>query len=110
MREKNFEDKIKNWLETKGIYRLGTPKQNKTVPDRGNYFKMWGGGFQQAGIPDLICNINGKFVAIEVKGTGGRPSTLQELNIEAINSSNGLGMIVYPDDFEWLKNEIERLL
>lgn len=71
---------------------------------------MWGGGFQQAGIPDLICNINGKYVAIEVKGDGGRPSTLQELNVQAINDSNGLGMIVYPKDFEQLKIEIERLL
>ena len=71
---------------------------------------MWGGGFQQAGIPDLICNVNGYFVGIEVKGEGGRPSTLQELNVQAINDSNGLGMIVYPKDFEQLKIEIERLL
>ena len=110
MKEKLFENKIKEWLESKGIYRFGTPKQDKHVKQVGNYFKVWGGGFQQAGIPDLICNINGTFVAIEVKGKGGKPSKLQQINIRDINISNGIGLIVYPDDFDRLKSEVEKLL
>lgn len=110
IREKNFENQITRWFEAIGIYRLGTPKQNKKVEQVGNYFKVWGGGYQQAGIPDLICNINGYFVAIEIKGTGGKPSVLQEINVESINESNGIAMILYPTEFEELKTIILKLL
>lgn len=110
MKEKNFENKVTRYFESVGIYRLGTPKQNKKVKQVGNYFKVWGGGYQQAGIPDLICNVNGYFVAIELKGTNGRPSKLQELNIDSINEANGIGSIVYPKDFKELTSQIEALI
>lgn len=64
----------------------------------------------ESGIPDLICNINGAFVAIEVKGDGGRPSDLQVLNIEAINRTNGVGLIPYPKDYDELIEQLSKLL
>lgn len=67
------------------------------------FFKVWGGGFQRSGIPDLICCINGTFVAIELKGTGGKPTKLQELNINNINAAGGIGLILYPADFREFK-------
>lgn len=110
MREKAFENKITKWLVDHGIYKANTPIQNKKVPEQGWYFKMWGGGMSESGIPDLICNIKGKFVAIEVKGDGGRPSELQIKNIDAINNSGGYGWIPYPKDWEELKGNLEKLL
>jgi hypothetical protein len=67
------------------------------------FFKVWGGGFQRSGIPDLICCINGTFVAIELKGTSGKPTKLQELNINSINAAGGIGLILYPADFREFK-------
>jgi hypothetical protein len=67
------------------------------------FFKVWGGGFQRSGIPDLICCINGVFVSIELKGDNGRPTKLQELNIRNINEAGGIGLILYPADFKEFK-------
>ena len=35
--EKLYEERLKKWLETEGIYALGTPKQKMTVPPCGYY-------------------------------------------------------------------------
>jgi hypothetical protein len=35
--EKSFEEKLKKWLETEGIYALGTPKQEMMFPSCGYY-------------------------------------------------------------------------
>lgn len=94
MTEKQFENKIKKFLKSHGVW----------------YFKVWGGGFQKAGIPDLICCINGHFVAIELKGSDGQPSELQKYNIRKINECNGIGLILYPENFEDFKELTETLL
>lgn len=110
MKESTFTNKIEKWLQSQGIYKANTPKQDKDKPTIGWYFKHWGGGMATSGIPDLICCINGKFVGLELKATNGRPSVLQVMNIQSIIESNGLGVIVYPDDFETLTSEIRRLV
>jgi hypothetical protein len=56
-------------------------KYLKTLP-RCFFFKEHGGPFGTAGIPDLICCIDGKFFAFEVKTGAGRLSKLQEKTIE----------------------------
>lgn len=108
--EKRFENKVKHYLESKGIYGAGTPKQKRILPVEGWYTKIWGGGFQKAGIPDLICCINGKFVAVELKASNGKPSFLQELNLSLIEQGNGIGILLYPKDFENFKTCIESLI
>lgn len=110
MTEKQFENKIKRWLEDNGIYSAGTPKQKKQKEQVGWFIKVWGGGFQRAGIPDIIGLINGRFIALEVKAKNGKASILQEQNIKFINKSGGIGMIVYPKDFEKMKAKVKGLL
>ncbi|AGL03625.1 VRR-NUC domain-containing protein [Desulfoscipio gibsoniae] len=73
------------------------------------FFKVWGGGFQRSGIPDLICCINGLFVALELKGTGGKSTKLQELNINNINAAGGIGLILYPADFKEFKTLVKEV-
>lgn len=90
--EKTFENQIKKFLDK--------------LPNTW-YFKVWSGPYSKSGIPDIIACINGHFVALEVKADNGRASELQKRNIRVINECNGLGIIVYPKDFEKLK---ERLL
>lgn len=108
--EKRFEKKIEKYLESQGIYQNNTKKQNKTIKDNGWFFKVWGGGFQSGGIPDLICNINGFFLSIELKDIRGQPSELQVRNTKLINQTNGIGLILYPQGFETFKKIVGVML
>lgn len=92
--EKVFENKIKKFL--------------KTLPNTW-FFKFWAGPFSQAGIPDIIACVNGKFVALEVKAEGGQPSELQKRTVRLINQCGGYASIVYPKDFEKLQEDIKKL-
>ena len=58
------------------------------------------GGFQKAGIPDILGVVNGAFFAIELKGDGGKASELQKRNIDLINEAGGIGFISYPNDYD----------
>ena len=102
-KEKLFENKIKTFLHSIGIYAAGTPKDKMIVEQKGWFFKHWAGPYSPSGIPDIICCINGKFVGIEVKADNGHPSALQLRNISLIEKANGIGLIIYPKDFEMLK-------
>ena len=92
--EKNFENKIKKFLESKGCY----------------FVKHFGCAFTKAGVPDLLCCVNGRFLAIEVKAENGKVSDLQTYNIERIKEAGGVAVIVKPSDFESLKRLIEDLM
>lgn len=110
MTEKQFENKIKKFLKDNGVYPAGTAKQNIHTEVIGWYFKVFGGGFQKSGIPDLICNINGHFVSVEVKSATGKPSKLQEVNTDLINRGNGIGLILYPKQFDEFKETVRGLI
>lgn len=55
----------------------------------GWWFKVWGGPFQVAGIPDLVGCVCGMFFAIEVKTPTGEPSDIQIETIKRINAEGG---------------------
>jgi hypothetical protein len=54
--------------------------------------------------PDLICCINGKFVAIEVKQKGKKPRINQEIIINSILKKGGISF--YVDSIEMLYNKL----
>lgn len=96
--EKSFENKVKRYLESNGIYPLGTPSQNITVPVIGYYEKRWGGGqFTKSGLPDLHIVIRGHSIESELKAPNGKPSVLQLKNLELINLSESIGHILVED-------------
>ena len=90
MSEKQYENKIKRFLTENGAW----------------FVKYFGCGFTQSGIPDLLCCLNGRFIAIEVKADKGKPSPLQIHNIEKIRESGGIALIAYPKDFPQLRELI----
>ena len=108
--EKQFENKVKKWLHSKGVYQDGTPIQNMKEEQIGWFVKIWGGGFQKSGIPDMLACINGIFFSIELKASKGKPSELQKLNTVRINKSNGVGVILYPEGFDDFKHIVEGVL
>lgn len=91
--EKRFENRIKSLLDKYGTY----------------YFKYWAGPFSKSGIPDVIACLNGVFIAVEVKATRGKPSPLQIVNCRRINVAGGIGVIIYPKDYEFLKSVLEEV-
>lgn len=92
--EKNFENRIKNYLSDKGVW----------------YVKFFANGFTKQGVPDLLCCVNGFFVAVEVKQEYGKATEIQKWNIEEIRYSGGLSFILRPSQFESFKMLIETLL
>lgn len=101
--EKNFENQVKNWLKTIGVYPLGYAKDKMTVPPIGYYEKRWGGGYSKSGLPDMHIVANAISLDVELKASNGRPSELQKHNIRQINTSGSIGMILYPEGFEQFK-------
>ncbi len=90
MTEKQFQKQVTDFLHSQNIY----------------YVKVWGGGFQRAGIPDLLCCIRGKFVALELKTEKGTPTVLQKYNIFKIQESGGFARILRPSEFAKFKREV----
>ena len=60
----------------------------KTVP-RCYCWKEHGGLYGTAGIPDIICCVDGRFVAFEVKTPAGKLTKLQEIAIQRIQAARG---------------------
>ena len=101
--EKLFENRVKRWLESLGVYPLGTARDKMPVPPVGYYEKRWGGGFSKSGLPDLHLVVNGISLDVELKAPNGRPSDLQKQKIRQINDSGSLAMVLYPRGFEQFK-------
>lgn len=91
--EKNFENRIKKFLADRGCW----------------FVKYFANRMTKSGVPDILACVNGRFVAIEVKATNGKPSELQIWNRDKIREAGGIAIIVYPeqwDDFKDLINEL----
>lgn len=83
--EKRFENKIKNYLKDNDFW----------------YIKYWGGAkYTTNGVPDILACINGYFIAIEVKASKGRPSALQLWQIKSIRGGGGIGIVLYPEQWD----------
>lgn len=70
-------------------------KALRELPDT-FWFKVHGGPYQQAGIPDIIGMIRGRFFGLEFK-TPARKNTvtpLQEQTLNAIRKAGGVGAVV----------------
>lgn len=90
--EKLFENKIKAELKRRGIW----------------FVKYFANRNTLAGVPDLLCCINGRFVAIEIKAEKGRVSKLQQYQIEQIQKANGIAFAVYPNQWDALMDFFDK--
>ena len=92
--EKNYENKIKTYLHSKKCYCV----------------KYFGCMYSTSGTPDLLCCINGHFLAIEVKAQDGVPSELQLQKIKDIRNAGGFAYVAYPSGWTKLKDIIDGIL
>ena len=72
--------RVKKWLEARGAYYY-MPQQN---------------GRGRVGIPDFVCCLGGRFVAIETKAPGKRDNTTanQDRELQWINKAGGCAIVV----------------
>ena len=52
------------------------------------------------GTPDILCCINGNFVALELKSDTQAPDALQAYTLARIADAGGIGMVINPVNWE----------
>lgn len=76
--EKRIENSIKDWLETNNFWLI----------------KVQGGSNNPStGVPDILACIKGRFVGIEVKQPGEKPTKIQQYQMDQINKSGGVAFV-----------------
>lgn len=76
--EKKVEEHIKKQLDKQSAY----------------WVKTWGGTYSKKGVPDMLCCIQGHFIALELKRpTGGKPTPVQIKNLYQIAQNDGIALI-----------------
>lgn len=108
--EKNFENRVKEWLKGLGVYPLGTAADKMLVPPIGYYEKRWGGGYSKKGLPDMHIVVNGINLDVELKASNGIPSDLQKQKVRQINESGSIAFVLYPEGFEQFKKIVEGVI
>lgn len=91
--ESKVKAAVKRWLAAKGIW----------------YCMPMGTGFGNSGVPDFVCCMEGKFLAIETKAPGKRHNTtvLQKRQIASIKDAGGAAVVV--DDVSQLDELFEQV-
>lgn len=73
------------------------------------YFYPVTGGFGASGVPDIIVCYNGYFIGIECKAGTNKPTALQEQNLERIQKSGGISMVINEDNVGYVALTLEKL-
>ncbi len=90
MKESAIQSKIMKYLSSIGA------KCNKTI------------GMSKAGWPDIICCFKGRFIGVEVKRKGMKPTPLQEFKLEELESAGGLvGVATCVEDVQVLLEQLD---
>ena len=91
--ESKVKAAVKRWLIAKGAW----------------YCMPMGTGFGNSGVPDFVCCLGGKFLAIETKAPGKRSNTtvLQKRQIAAIQDAGGDAVVI--DDVSQLDEFFEQV-
>lgn len=91
-KEQTIQDSIMNYISSIG-----------GLPVKFNNF----GIYAKAGVSDILACIKGRFVAIEVKRPGNKPSAVQLQFITAVNSIGGLAF--WADNLQDVKDKLKEL-
>lgn len=84
---------VKKILDSYGVYHF-SPAAN---------------GYGRVGVPDIICCVNGYFMAIECKAGQGKTTALQDREIAAIIEAQGVALVVNEHGVSALPLTIETL-
>lgn len=82
---------------------------NDKWPGRLWYCMPMGQLYGKRGVPDFLVCVNGKFIAIETKAEGGKPTAMQKLELRKIAEAGGYNLIVFPASLELLSRMLHEL-
>ena len=91
--EKKVKEKVVRVLKEEGAY----------------YFFPATHGFGRSGVPDIVTCVNGHFFAIECKAGGGKLTSLQANEIEAIRRCGGVAVVVNEENLDMIRDIVRRL-
>ena len=60
-------------------------------------------GMGRSGIPDIVCCYKGRFVGIECKANGNKPTPLQERELTAIREAGGASIVIDENNMDKLE-------
>jgi Holliday junction resolvase len=90
--EANVKHKVVNILKSEGVY----------------YFFPATHGFGRSGVPDIVCCVDGAFLAIECKAGGNKPTVLQEREITAIRNNKGTAIVIDEKNWETVRGVVHK--
>jgi Holliday junction resolvase len=91
--EKRVKEKVVAVLKTEGVY----------------YFFPATHGYGRSGVPDIICCVAGRFLAIECKAGDNKATALQIREIESIRMAGGAAVIVNEHNLDEVRPLVWRL-
>jgi len=74
------------------------------------YFYPVTSGYGASGVPDIVCCYKGRFIGIECKAKGNKPTTLQRMNLDKIAAQGGIALVIDETNVNELKGMIENVL
>lgn len=89
--EKKVKDKVKAVLSAHGVY----------------HFMPATHGYGSSGVPDITACMKGRFIGIECKANGNKPTALQMKNLNTIKSTGGMAILVDETGIEGFKALID---
>ena len=92
--ERAVKDKVVAQLKTLGAY----------------YFYPVTGGYGASGVPDVVGCYKGRFIGIECKANGNKPTALQQMNLDKIAAQGGIALVIDETNVNELKGMIENVL
>ena len=92
--EKKVKAKVVAQLKTLGAY----------------YFYPVTGGYGASGVPDIVGCYKGRFIGIECKANGNKPTALQQMNLDKIAAQGGIALVIDETNVNELKGMIENVL
>jgi Holliday junction resolvase len=73
------------------------------------YFTPVTGGYGRSGVPDLVCCVDGMFLAIECKAGDNKPTPLQFREMDLIRAAQGVAMVVRETNVEEVRLVIRQM-
>lgn len=69
-------------------------------------------GYGASGVPDIVACLKGKFLGIECKANGNKPTALQSKNLKELSSAGGIAVLIDEtgfDELEILLTDVNKL-
>jgi pantoate kinase len=83
----------------------------KILDAHGVYYAMpIGTGYGNSGVPDFLCCVKGRFLAVEAKAGKGTTTALQDKHIREIRAAGGYALVVNENNLDELTFVLEEYL